>query len=125
MRFSDPNIKRSCFVLLVAYAGILAWLSLTPGSDSTPYFPHDDKVMHFFAYCLFSLICIPFMETRFSIVIVALSVFFFGTFMEIGQSFVPMREASLLDLLANTLGMLAGIYWAKKLRLMPAMQKIL
>lgn len=125
MRFSDANIKRICIVLLVAYAVILAWLSLTPGSDSTPYFPHDDKVMHFFAYCLFSLMCIAFMETGFSTVIVALAVFFFGVFMEIGQSFVPMREPSFLDLLANTLGMLVGVFWAQKLRLIPALQKIL
>ena len=100
----------------MAYGLLIAWLSLTPGSDSEPLFAHADKVMHFCAYFVFSLLCTPFTYKRLGMLYCVLSVFIFGASMEIGQLFVPMRDASTLDLLANTLGALFGIFFAVKLR---------
>lgn len=125
MTFFEPGIKRAALLMLMFYAVMIMWLSLTPGSDAEPYFPHDDKLMHFIAYLLFALLCIPFIQVTRTTMLCATGIFLFGALMEFGQMFVPMRQTSFLDLLANTLGMMAGMVWARKLRLLPLFQKLL
>jgi len=85
-----------CFVL---------WLSLAPvPSDKPPLI--NDKLAHFIAYAVLAAnLDHAFATTRFTI-----KKFFFlfsyGVLIEILQHFTPTREFSLLDMLANTSGML-------------------
>lgn len=103
------NGRRLLWLLILIYAALIAWLSLTPGSASEPLFPHDDKFFHCVAYLVFVFVCMPLMKTRRLIFLVAFSIFCFSGLMELGQVLVPMREPSWLDLLANTSGILLGV----------------
>lgn len=104
------------FVLLVFYASLLAWLSLMPGSGSAPLFPHDDKVMHLAAYFVFALLGMPLMRSRSAIVGITLAVILFGALMEFGQYFVPLRDMSVWDVFANSLGACLGAHVSWRLR---------
>ena len=101
---------------LLTYACLIAWASLSPGSGAEPYFPHDDKLIHFLAYALFALLSLPVINTYAHVYIVSACIFLFGGLIEIGQSFVPLREMSFGDLMANTLGLVVGMWAALKLR---------
>ena len=98
--------------LVAIYAVFLIWGSLSPGDTSEMWFPHFDKILHMGAYAAFALICAPFwwrsensLGTTF--VILVLLCLFSGA-MEIGQMMVPQRDASWLDMVANTLGLIMG-----------------
>lgn len=113
-------------VVLLIYALVIAWFSLTPGEDSEPYyFLHEDKVVHFFAYFMFVALSLPVLSNRRAIYAVGVGVFLFGGLIELGQSYVPMRDMSFLDILANTAGMLTGIFITLKFRQCPCFQRLL
>ena len=102
---------------VVVYAVLLAWFSLTPGTESKPGFPHSDKLMHLGAYFLFVLLCLPMMRPDSRIAGFVLPIILFGALLEIGQALVPLRYTSLWDVLANSLGALLGSLTVLKLRL--------
>lgn len=103
---------------VVVYAGALAWFSLTPGTGAETGFPHADKLMHFGAYFVFVLLCLPLPDARLGAFV--LPIILFGALLEIGQALVPLRHPSLWDGLANSLGALLGGLAAYKLRRSPA-----
>ena len=81
--------------------------SLIP--SSMPSLWNLDKVGHFAAYAsLFTLaqFAFPLIKTRLAIFLLAIGL---GIMLEWLQSFVPGRETSALDALANTIGLLFGI----------------
>ena len=105
---------------VVVYAGALAWFSLTPGTGAETGFPHADKLMHFGAYFVFVLLCLPLPWPASRIGAFVLPIILFGALLEIGQALVPLRHPSLWDGLANSLGALLGGLAAYKLRRSPA-----
>ena len=114
--------RKLSLTLLVAYALLLAWLSLTP--TTAP--PADyDKLLHFLAYSGFVLLGWPFAlapGSRELVVLVLISALY-GLALEAGQSLVPGRVASPGDALANLAGSIGGAIFlllVKSLRDRPA-----
>ena len=105
---------------VVVYAMLLAWFSLTPGTGAETGFPHADKLMHFGAYFIFVLLCLPLPRPASRSGAFVLAIILFGALLEIGQALVPLRHPSLWDGLANSLGALLGGLAARKLRRSPA-----
>ena len=101
---------------VVVYAMLLAWFSLTPGTGAATGFPHADKLMHFGAYFVFVLLCLPLLRPASRLGAFVLPIMLFGALLEIGQALVPLRHPSLWDGLANSLGALLGGLAACKLR---------
>ena len=93
---------RAVFFLLLAVISVLA---LTPDTGAVPTLGWD-KLNHlaaFFTLAVFFQLAFP----RSPGMIMKLSaLFLFGVGIEVVQSFHPLRDASMLDLLANTLGLL-------------------
>ena len=95
--------------------------SSRPSPDITPHWPYVDKVLHFFAYALLSALFLrAFNTTRIKNnlkLIFILSVLLsslYGISDEIHQSFVPYRTADPMDVLADILGSIAGVYLYQK-----------
>lgn len=105
---------------VVVYAMLLAWFSLTPGTEAETGFPHADKLMHLGAYFVFVLLCLPLPWPAVPSGAFVLPIILFGALLEIGQALVPLRHPSLWDGLANSLGALLGGLAARKLRRAPA-----
>ncbi|MBI4584590.1 MAG: VanZ family protein [Planctomycetes bacterium] len=101
---------------LLLYSGLIFYLSsqsklLIPIGS----IPESDKILHFGAYTLWGLLCAwglarhwPALSLAGWVSIITLAGTLYGAADELHQHFVPGREASLWDLLADGLGGLAG-----------------
>ena len=97
--------RRSRAALLIWLLGIVV-VSLVPSTGAS--FWNVDKIGHFLSYAgLAVLICLNFDGTkaRLGALVGAVAL---GAVLELGQSYVPGRDMSLLDETANALGVLAG-----------------
>jgi VanZ family protein len=101
-------LKKGLKMLLIFALYVLAVIlvSLLPGKSVSPW--RGDNIGHFLAYTgIAVLACLAF-DSR----IARISALFFavilGAVLEWGQSFVPGRDMSLIDGIANTLGVLGG-----------------
>ncbi|MBI5894115.1 MAG: VanZ family protein [Deltaproteobacteria bacterium] len=78
-----------------------------------------DKVVHFFEYGVLGVLWFRAIETREKIksaAVIAFTItFLYGISDEIHQYFVPNRNASVYDVIADGLGALAGIWFYRKL----------
>lgn len=100
----------------ISWFVIIVILSLSP-SDKIPdfhFFPHDDKVIHFCMYTVFSILLIPaltFKKKYFRSYVLSLAISSITGFtMESCQYlFVIGRTADYLDLAANIFGLITGI----------------
>ena len=110
--------------LIGVYALLISWLSLSSGIEAEPWFPHQDKLMHFIAYLFFTLLCLPQMTSRLSVTVIAVGIFLFAAAMEIGQYFTPNRTLSGLDMLANSLGLGLGVLISLRLRRQPFIRQL-
>lgn len=107
----------------IALAALLVFV--TYKAFSTPSaavsFVHMDKVLHVCAF-----VCLTFVASRSwppgrqSIWGVALGLAIYGAFIELVQSQLPMREASLADWAADTLGIALGLALAQGVRAVTA-----
>jgi VanZ family protein len=98
-------------VIYVFYVFMVIVVSLLPGTGTS--FWHVDKIGHFFAYAgmaVLALLTFNSGVSRASAVFFAIAL---GAVLEWGQSFVPGRDMSLIDGLANTLGVITGtvLFW--------------
>ncbi len=102
-------------VLALAWAGLVFWLSSRP--DPLPIslasFPGSDKVLHGSAYAVLgALLVLATAGARFparrAVVIAAALASLYGVTDELHQSFVPGRDTSAGDWIADTVGALAG-----------------
>jgi VanZ family protein len=71
--------------------------------------PVSDKVIHFTAYLVLSILAMVSFERRPKAVLAALLMIVLGGALEGGQTFSPGRQVELGDAVANTLGVLSGI----------------
>lgn len=96
-------LRITLFIILVA----IAYLSLTPKEALTI---GNDKISHFIAYSvlMINIGLIVHGSTKGMIIGVSLALLY-GALMEIGQHFVPGRYMSLMDIIANSLGVLFGV----------------
>ncbi len=93
-------------LMFVAYAALIAYLSLTP-TGAINVGDHD-KSAHFLSYTVFALLGWRLALPARGFVILCGLIVLYSALMEFGQSFVPNREMSALDLLANALGVGVG-----------------
>lgn len=99
--------KNHSTVMFVSYAVVVAILSLQPGDGSSigPY----DKVAHVLTYGIFALLAHRLNFSGRQFMYVCIGIVAYSGLLEVAQSFVPGREMSVLDLLANALGVLVGV----------------
>lgn len=101
MRLPYPKL---CFTLYLLAVTTVSLLPAEKLSGAT----FNDKIAHFLCYALFALVAaaLPLAGKRYFLLCIGL--IFFGLGLEGAQSWVPGRESSLLDALANSAGVAAG-----------------
>ena len=99
-------IKTTFKILYVLYIVMLICLSLMPLGNFHTLNTHD-KINHFLAFLVFTII--GFLGYRFKYFYLFLIGISVGSMIEILQSFTKYRSAELLDLFADTVGILVGI----------------
>lgn len=87
----------------IAYTALVGYVSLAPSSGGG--LPLWDKAMHFTVYAIFVLLGCQLCNNRRQLLLMSLAVLIYGGVLEIIQSTVG-RDMSLLDLLANGLGIM-------------------
>jgi len=100
------------WMLLIAYSVVIFIFSSRPEVGVEQLFYGQDKVMHFFTYGIHAFLCIAALSDK--ILLLKLFHYFlalsfsvsYGIFNEIYQYFIPEREFSLGDILANSLGVI-------------------
>ncbi|MDJ0878112.1 MAG: VanZ family protein [Halieaceae bacterium] len=102
-----PVLQRFSAAVLVVYALLIAWLSLTP---QVAFTAGSDKPLHMGAYGLFMMLATPIALTGplRRLVLLAAGIFVYGALLEAGQALIPGRQCSGLDLLANGAGVLVA-----------------
>ncbi|MFV0448244.1 MAG: VanZ family protein [Vibrio sp.] len=114
------------YTLLALYTLLITYVSLA--NDSSPNatlpdldsygIPNLDKMAHAGAYALFIVIAMMSFGIKRRITI-AIAVLFFGVILELLQAWVPLREPSLADFIADAVGVLLGILLIHGLSVLP------
>ncbi len=109
------NRYRVVFALLaLLLAGFIWYLSGLTGTHMPPLFPHQDKVMHLGIYALLGFLLAGVLrrsadDTRATVLVTTVILAgLYGLADEVHQSFVPGRDPSALDLVADITGGLLG-----------------
>ena len=118
--FRFPRIWLFIALLQITF---IYYLCLKESLDAPPLFLHQDKAFHFSAYFLlagylFSILKEELLWKLF------LSLFLMGLSIELLQLTTKTRSYENLDLVANTLGIVMGIFISKFIRLQRLLQKI-
>ncbi|MGB6371297.1 MAG: VanZ family protein [Atribacterota bacterium] len=100
------------WILLIIYSVVIFIFSSQPEVGVEQYFYGQDKVIHFLTYGIYAFLCLAalsdkilFLKLFHYFLALAFSVSY-GMFNEIYQYFIPEREFSLGDVLANSLGVI-------------------
>lgn len=108
-------------IILVA---LITWLSSKPVGLKTQLFENQDKVLHFIAYGFIAFcFCFWVRSKRWKSspikygFIVLMLIFILGLVDEWHQSFVPGRQVSMMDVLADVLGGATAIFIYFKLKI--------
>jgi VanZ family protein len=86
---------------------VISWLVVAP-QDELPSVNLWDKAAHTLAFAALMLLCAVAYRQRFSLARIALMLFAYGVGIEMIQYLLPDREFSLLDMLANSVGILVA-----------------
>jgi VanZ family protein len=102
---------------LIFYCLAIYIQSDRPALKHIPSFEFSDKVLHFLAYAVLGILFYRAYQTlwikkhwRMLVSLSILSASLYGLSDEIHQYFVPFRDADLLDVVANILGAICGVY---------------
>jgi VanZ family protein len=102
---------------LALYCLLIFFQSSKPSFEHLPHIPYFDKFLHFVGYALLGILFFRAFRTmrlkqsrQLLILFSILCATLYGISDEIHQYFVPFREASFLDVIANTLGSVFGVY---------------
>ena len=96
---------------VILYAALIAFLSLHPtvGSEVGNW----DKLYHSAAYFVFAILGYRVAKTESGYLAVCTGIFTFSCSMEIAQFFIPGRDMSAQDVMANAAGILVGWTFTK------------
>ena len=100
--------KKTIFLWIISIIAI-SYMSLIPRIDIPVEFSYSDKVWHTFAYLWLSFLPYGGFKTRTIALAGSLLMIPLGIGLEIGQSYIPGREAAFSDAMANSIGVIAGI----------------
>ena len=102
---------------LIIYCLAIYIQSDHPASEHIPTFEFSDKILHFLAYAVMGVLFYRAYQTlhfkdnlRLLILLSIFSASLYGISDEIHQYFVPFRDASILDVIADILGAIFGVY---------------
>jgi VanZ family protein len=102
---------------LIVYCLAIYIQSDLPSPEQLPSFEFSDKLLHFFAYALMGVLFYRAYHTlrikdnlRMLILLSVVSASLYGISDEIHQYYVPFRDASIYDVIANILGSSCGVY---------------
>lgn len=107
--------KKTIFLWIISIIAI-SYMSLIPRIDIPVKFSYSDKVWHFFAYVWLSFLPYGGFKTRTIALMGSLLMVLLGIGLEIGQSYIPGREAAFSDAMANSIGVITGIVLGNLLR---------
>ena len=121
-----PKVKNfTCYWLpLVVYCLLIYIQSDYPSPESLPSFEFSDKLYHFAAYAVMGVLfyrayqTLPLKNNTLLLMLLSMiSTSLYGLSDEIHQFFVPYRDGSLPDVIADVLGAVCGVYlynlWTK------------
>ena len=97
--------------LFITYTLLTAWVSLSPVIDSVAHI--WDKALHYSFYALYAIIGSRQCKTDTQLILMCLGITAYGGLLEVGQHFIPDREMSFYDGLANALGITFGALLAR------------
>ena len=102
---------------LIIYCILIFLQSSFPSFKTVPELPYTDKMLHFFAYAVLGALFFRAYKTlkfkRNSIFLILLSILsssLYGMSDELHQYFVPCRSAEYIDILADVLGSIFGVF---------------
>jgi len=100
---------------VIAVCLAIFWQSSYPGIISVPLFPHADKLLHFCVYAFLAFLTArdliaekPFWSPMKIKVAAILFASLYGVSDELHQAFVPERDASVFDVIADVAGSISG-----------------
>jgi VanZ family protein len=104
---------------------VVFYLAITASDTSWMKTPYEDKINHFMAFFTLSLLLNRASSRPMARLRNVLALLSFGIFIEYVQSFLPYRDASLLDVAADLCGILLfqstlTLYRFARVRLLPA-----
>ena len=98
------------------YCFLIFLQSSYPSYKSIPKLPHIDKLLHFIAYAFLGVLFLRAFKRagfisniKLIMIVSAIAACLFGISDEIHQSFVPYREAEIVDVLADVAGSICGV----------------
>jgi VanZ family protein len=100
---------------VLAYMGLIWFLSSRPIGVPLMWFPHRDKLVHLIEYAILGALAARAIHGSMLITLRAALIWAFalsvgwGALDELHQAFVPRRSADLLDLSADIVGALLGV----------------
>ena len=107
-----------CWLPLIIYCLALYIQSDYPSPEKIPTFTFSDKILHFGAYGLLGILffrayeTLPLKANKTLLILMSIgSATLYGISDEIHQYFVPFRNADIMDVVANTLGSICGVYF--------------
>jgi VanZ family protein len=114
-----PKIKSFTYywLPLIAYCAFIYFQSSYPPPEELPSFNSSDKMLHFAAYAVMGVLfyrayhTLPIKkEVQWIVLLSMISASLYGVSDEIHQAFVPERDGSFMDVIADVLGAVCGVY---------------
>jgi VanZ family protein len=110
----QPSWRRLWRVGLAALLAFVSYKAFFTSSGSTSI-EHMDKVLHVLAFaCLAGVACWSWSPSRQASWRIALGLTAYGVFIELVQSQLPWREASVADVIADAVGIALGLAMAHR-----------
>ena len=101
-------------LIFALYVLLVIFVSLVPSEGVAPW--HIDKIGHFLAYAGMAILALLTFDSGIARISALLLAVALGAALEWGQSFVPGHDMSLLDGIANALGVLSGTLLFRRCR---------
>jgi VanZ family protein len=103
----DPRVRKTLFALWCGAWLIVAALMLAPLSSPMDV-SHADLVAHFLVFACLAFAAVGFSHRGTELTLLAVATVAGGMALELAQGLVPHRTVDILDMAANTLGVLVG-----------------
>jgi len=103
-------LKKVALFIAISYTILLSVLSLIKLNVTDLGPTYKDKIFHFLAYGLLTLLwykVMPRSKSKYTLIIITITVIIYGIIIEVLQGkLTEFREASIMDVLANTTGVI-------------------
>ncbi|MGF1692077.1 VanZ family protein [Photobacterium kagoshimensis] len=103
-------------LIFIVYGGLISLLSLTQIELLDLTFAYHDKIEHFVAYSVFTLLAYFCTQSRQWVTALCIAIIAYGGVLEILQASSTGRIASIADFCTNVLGVMGGVLIIKLYR---------